>query len=104
MGVTEVEDQTWLVSFLDVDLGYFDNESGRVEPGSNPFMPDKVLTMCPENTPRKIGAPGEIRTPDRLVRSQVLYPTELRARCLVKFGGGERGIRTLGTALHCTTV
>jgi hypothetical protein len=31
------------------------------------------------------GAPGEIRTPDRLVRSQVLYPTELRARlhCLV---------------------
>ncbi len=25
------------------------------------------------------GAPGEIRTPDHLVRSQVLYPTELRA-------------------------
>ena len=25
------------------------------------------------------GAPGAIRTPDRLVRSQVLYPTELRA-------------------------
>ena len=28
----------------------------------------------------KIGAPGEIRTPDTLVRSQVLYPTELRAQ------------------------
>jgi hypothetical protein len=26
------------------------------------------------------GAPGEIRTPDRLVRSQVLYPAELQAR------------------------
>ena len=26
------------------------------------------------------GAPGETRTPDHLVRSQVLYPTELRAR------------------------
>ena len=25
------------------------------------------------------GAPGEIRTPDLLVRSQALYPTELRA-------------------------
>ena len=25
------------------------------------------------------GAPGEIRTPDRLVRSQLLYPAELRA-------------------------
>ncbi len=32
-----------------------------------------VLIVC--------GAPGEIRTPDRLVRSQVLYPTELRAPC-----------------------
>jgi hypothetical protein len=29
---------------------------------------------------REIGAPGEIRTPDPLVRSQVLYPAELRAR------------------------
>ena len=28
----------------------------------------------------EVGAPGEIRTPDRLVRSQVLYPAELRAR------------------------
>ena len=27
-----------------------------------------------------IGAPGEIRTPDLLVRSQALYPTELRAQ------------------------
>ena len=26
------------------------------------------------------GAPGEIRTPDQLVRSQLLYPTELRVR------------------------
>ena len=25
------------------------------------------------------GAPGAIRTPDRLVRSQVLYPAELQA-------------------------
>ncbi len=47
-GVREVDDQIWLVSFLDYDLGYFDNERGRVEPGPNPFAPDKVLTMCPE--------------------------------------------------------
>jgi hypothetical protein len=26
------------------------------------------------------GAPGEIRTPGLLVRSQALYPTELRAQ------------------------
>ena len=48
VGVREVEDQIWLVSFMDYDLGYFDYERGRVEPGPNPFMPDKVLTMCPE--------------------------------------------------------
>jgi hypothetical protein len=35
---------------------------------------------CIAATPRKIGAPGRIRTHDPLVRSQVLYPTELRAR------------------------
>jgi len=48
VSVREVEDQNWLVSFMDYDLGYFDNERGRVEPGPNPFTPDKVLTMCPE--------------------------------------------------------
>jgi hypothetical protein len=30
--------------------------------------------------PSKFGAPGEIRTPGLLVRSQALYPTELRAQ------------------------
>ena len=29
------------------------------------------------------GAPGETRTPDLLVRSQPLYPTELRARTVI---------------------
>ena len=41
----EVGDQIWLVSFLEYDLGYFDKESDRVEPGPSPFIPDKVLTM-----------------------------------------------------------
>ncbi len=48
VGITEIEDQIWLVSFLEYDLGYFDNDRGRVEPGPNPFVPDKVLTMCPD--------------------------------------------------------
>src|SRR5580658_8446589 len=40
------------------------------------------------------GAPGEIRTPDPLVRSQVLYPTELRARRVKLLrGGGPRPSR-----------
>ena len=39
-----VEERIWLVSFLDFDLGYFDEKEGRVEPGPNPFEA-KVLTM-----------------------------------------------------------
>lgn len=67
MGVKEIENQIWLVSLLDYDLGYFDNERGRVEPGPNPFLPDIVLTMCPG----KGGAPGQIRTPDHPVQTSI---------------------------------
>jgi hypothetical protein len=48
VGSREVEDQVWLVSFLDFDLGFFDQEEGRVEPAPNPFGPEKVSTMSPE--------------------------------------------------------
>ena len=65
IGIREVDDQIWLVSFLEHDLGYFDREWGRVEPGPIPLVPDKVLTMCPVNTPEKIGAPDRIDS-DRL--------------------------------------
>src|SRR5690554_619286 len=37
------------------------------------------------------GAPGRIRTSDRLVRSQVLYPAELRARCKARHYGNGAG-------------
>jgi putative transposase len=46
VGIREVEEKIWLVSFLDFDLGYFDEVEGRVEPGPNPFH-SKVLTMSP---------------------------------------------------------
>jgi hypothetical protein len=48
VGIREVDDQVWQVSFLEYDLGYFDRDEDRVEPGPNPFAPDTVLTMCPE--------------------------------------------------------
>jgi transposase InsO family protein len=44
VGVRQVDDQVWQVSFMDYDLGYFDLDSCRVEPGDNPFGP-QVLTM-----------------------------------------------------------
>jgi hypothetical protein len=46
VGIREVADKTWIVSFLDFDLGFFDEVAARVEPGANPFA-SKVLTMCP---------------------------------------------------------
>lgn len=37
VGVKQVEDKIWVVSFMGYDLGYFDEEENRVEPGANPF-------------------------------------------------------------------
>jgi len=47
VGVTQVGDRVWLVSFMHYDLGYFDDETCRLEPVENPFGP-KVLPMSPE--------------------------------------------------------
>ena len=48
VGIREVADEIWLVSFMDYDLGFFDQTVNRVEPvGVNPFAP-KVLPMSPE--------------------------------------------------------
>lgn len=44
VGIKEVGDGIWLVSFMDYDLGYFDLEGIRFEPLENPFGP-KVLPM-----------------------------------------------------------
>lgn len=44
VGIREVSDQIWVVSFMDFDLGFFDQDEGRIEPAANPFLP-KVLTM-----------------------------------------------------------
>ena len=48
VGIREVADKIWLVSFMHYDLGFFDEEENRVEPvGNNPFAP-KVLPMSSE--------------------------------------------------------
>ena len=49
-----------------------DLSPGKTAPGSQPFDAEELS-----------GAPGETRTPDLLVRSQPLYPPELRARNLI---------------------
>jgi len=44
VGVTQVGDRIWLVTFMQHDLDYFDDETCRLEPIENPFGP-KVLPM-----------------------------------------------------------
>ena len=42
VGVRQVSDRIWLVSFMDYDLGYFDDETCRLEPIENPVRPESV--------------------------------------------------------------
>jgi putative transposase len=43
VGVSEVADHIWLVTFMHYDLSYFDDETCRPEP-----IDAKVLPMCSE--------------------------------------------------------
>jgi putative transposase len=47
VGVRQMDEHIWLVTFMQYDLGYFDDETCRLEPIANPFGP-KVLPMSPE--------------------------------------------------------
>jgi putative transposase len=56
VGIKEVADKNWLVSFMHYDLGFFDHEAGRVECAPNPFgakvlcLRNEMGTMCPVRT------------------------------------------------------
>ena len=47
VGVTQVGERIWLVTFMHYDLGYFDDETCRLEPIDNPFGPS-LLPISPE--------------------------------------------------------
>jgi len=46
VGIKEIAEKIWLVTFMNYDLGFFDHETGRVECAENPFAA-KVLPMSP---------------------------------------------------------
>jgi putative transposase len=46
VGIREVSERIWMVSFMHYDLGFFDHECTRVECAPNPFSA-KVLPMSP---------------------------------------------------------
>jgi len=46
VGIKQVEERIWLVSFMQYDLGFFDHETCRIESATNPFAA-KVSPMSP---------------------------------------------------------
>jgi transposase InsO family protein len=46
LGVREVDDGIWLVSFMDYDLGYIDLEQKTLQPLDNPFGPRVITPVC----------------------------------------------------------
>ena len=55
VGVKQTAEHIWLVSFMDYDLGYFDDKTSRLEPIEDPFgprlspmSPERLLPMSPE--------------------------------------------------------
>jgi putative transposase len=46
VGIKEIAENIWLVTFMNYDLGFFDHETGRVECAENPFAA-KVSPMSP---------------------------------------------------------
>jgi putative transposase len=59
VGVKQVADRVWMVSFMDYDLGFFDDQTGRIASNAPrtpsaqkcyPCLRYKPLPMCPEWT------------------------------------------------------
>jgi hypothetical protein len=38
IGILEVAERIWLVSFMQYDLGFFDHQTCRIESAENPFV------------------------------------------------------------------
>jgi hypothetical protein len=48
VGIKEVEEGIWLVSFMEYDLGYIDLEEKTQQPLANPFGPVEKLARRPQ--------------------------------------------------------
>ena len=58
VGIKQIADQVWLVSFMQYDLGFFDQETDRVTSAENPFgaksvtyVPGIVRYLCDRKGP-----------------------------------------------------
>jgi len=55
VGVKQVEEKIWLVSFMRYDLGFFDHETCRIESAENPL--DKRSRRIGDNRPAQLERP-----------------------------------------------
>lgn len=44
VGITQTDDKIWLVTFMNFDLGYYDEITCRLEPIENPFKVNVLPT------------------------------------------------------------
>jgi|HubBroStandDraft_4_1064222.scaffolds.fasta_scaffold265446_1 hypothetical protein len=61
LGIKEVHDDIWLVSFMHYDLGYFGLETRVLEPLENPFGPE-VLPIQPVRCITRVSGPDPRRS------------------------------------------
>jgi hypothetical protein len=64
VGIKEVDEGIWLVSFLDYDLGYIDLEQRTLQPLDNPFGPRLSPTHVSGPDTKQLGALSRNRTVD----------------------------------------
>ncbi len=80
LGIKEVNDGIWIVSFMSYDLGYIDLEQKTLQPIDNPFGPrlspmSQVRSVTHVSGPdnEMFGGRCRIRTYDPVIKSHLLY-------------------------------
>jgi putative transposase len=72
VGIRQVDDHVWLVSFMQYDLGHFDDETCRLEPLQNPFGPKIINPATLPNANAALAKPLATRAPNSAVASERL--------------------------------
>jgi len=81
IGIKEMSDGIWLTSFMDYDLGYFDEDSSTFEQLDNPFGP-KVLPP-PEGSQKESQTPLKNNLPKMMEANLVGKTTEFQGETIL---------------------